>query len=212
MWLYRKGDNDLNEVLDQLNNELLEAGAPSEPSCFSTLLTPIETLVNRPISARPYVDILLKYLPRADNRTKEFIAIAMTEKGLTAASKSLLDLFKHDPTLEEPQRWIVGKALYTIDDPDSYPEILKICTQRKYRSSRAMLLHTLTKIKTEHAFNVLVNCLDDPTVRADALESLGRFGDSRAIVYIEKTEVREGLKEFDAKKAALERLKELMER
>ncbi len=194
------------DLANQLNNELTKAGARTESSSFGTTLTPIETLVNRPVSARPYVDILLKYLLNTDNRTKEFIAIALTEKGLSPASKALLEMFKHDPTLEEPQRWIVGRALYTIDDPDSYSEILKICMERKYRSSRAMLMHTLAKIKTEEAFNVLIASLNDPTVRGDALEALGELGDPRAIPYIEATEVREGLKEFEAKKIALEKL------
>lgn len=198
----------VNKILDQLNIELFETGAPTAQSHYGTTLTPIETLVNRPIPARPYVDILLTYLPSADNRTKEFIAIALTEKGLCTASKPLLELFRHDPSLEEPQRWIVGKALYTIDDPNSYPEILEICKQREYRSSRAMLMHTLAKIKTEEALDILVNCLDDPTVRADALEALGRFGDPRAISYIRKTQVTEGLREFETKKRALDVLAE----
>jgi len=188
---------------DQLNDELLKAGAPTELSSFGTTLTPIETLVNRPVSARPFIDILLKYLPEADNRTKEFIAIALTERGLTEASKPLLELFKYDPALEEPQRWIVGKALYTIDDPDSYPVILSICRECKYRSARAMLMHTLARIKTENAFDVLVSCLDDPTVRADTIEALAEFGDPLAISYIRDTEVREGLREFEEKKKAL---------
>lgn len=191
------------DFLAELNLELTKAVAPTAASCFCTTLTPIETLVNRPVSARPYVDILLKYLPISDNRTKEFIALALTEKGLTAATQTLLDLFQHDPTLQEPQRWVFGRALHVIDDPRSYPDILRICKDRKYRSSRAMLMHTLAKIRSEEAFDVLVSCLDDPTVRADALEALGEFGDARAIPYIGETQVTEGLREFDAKKKAL---------
>lgn len=195
-------------TLDQLNHELAQAGVPAELSCFGTTLTPIETLVNRPVSAQPYVDILLKYLSISDNRTKEFIAIALTEKGLTAAAQPLLDLFQHDPTLQEPQRWVFGSALYVIDDPKSYPDILRICKDRKYRSSRAMLLHTLSKIRSEEAFNVLISSLNDPTVRADAIEALGEFGDPRAISYIMETQVTEGLREFEAKKKELARLNE----
>jgi len=155
------------DLANQLNKELTKAGAPTEPSSFGTVLTQLETLVNRPVSAQPYIDILLTYLPNADNRTKEFIAIALTEKGLSPASKALLEMFKHDPTLEEPQRWVVGKALYTIDDPELYPEILAICKERKYQSSRGMLIHMLAKIKTEEAFNILIVSLDDPTVLLD---------------------------------------------
>lgn len=196
--------------IDQLNNELTQAGAPTEPSCFGTPLTPIETLVNRPVSARPYVDILLKYLPISDNRTKEFIAIALTERGLNTAAQPLLDLFQHDPTLQEPQRWVFGRALYVINDPESYPKIIRMCEERKYRSSRAMLMHTLAKIRSEEAFDVLFSCLDDPTVRADAIEALGEFGDRRAISHIRETQVTEGLREFESKKTALERLNSTM--
>ncbi len=195
---------------DKLNQELTQAGTPAEPSCFGTILTPIETLVNRPVSARPFVDVLLKYLPISDNRTKEFIAIALTEKGLTVAARSLLDLFQHDPTLQEPQRWIFGRALYVIDDPQSYPDIIRICKERKYRSSRAMLMHTLAKIKSKEAFDVLISCLDDPTVRGDAIEALGELGDPRAISYIRETGVTEGLREFEAKQTALEQLNSTM--
>lgn len=196
------------DFLAELNLELTQAGAPAEPSCFCTTLTPIETLVNRPVSARPYVDILLKYLPISGNRTKEFIAIALTEKGLATATQTLLGLFQHDPTLQEPQRWVFGRALYVIDDPKSYPDIIRICKEQKYRSSRAMLMHTLPKIRSEEAFDVLVSSLDDSTVRADAIEALGEFGDPRAIPYIKETQVTEGLREFEAKRKALEQLNE----
>ena len=73
-----------------------------------------------------------------------------------------------------------------------------------------MLMHTMPKIRFEEAFDVLISCLDDPTVRADAIEALGEFGDPRVIPHIRETQVTEGLREFEAKKTALERLNSTM--
>ena len=188
-----------------LNRELADAGASTDYIHLGTLLSPLDALVNGSFSSKPYLNILIKYLAIDDSNTKEFIARALTEKGNREASRPLLKLFS-DPSMSEDNLWAVGNALYVIDDKNTYPEIVELCRKRSLGSSRQMLLGTLARAKSEEAYQVLIDCLDDAAVRGHAIEALGRFGNPRAIEVLENLEVKKGLYEYKAKQTALKRL------
>lgn len=43
----------------------------------------------------------------------------------------------------------------------------------------------LASVRTEEAFNILINNLNDTNVKGEVIEALGKFGDLRAIVFLE---------------------------
>ena len=187
----------------RLNDELKRHGI-DEMKVFGEIFEPVATLVNSKISSKPYVDILTKYLEKLDGNEAELVVRALTEKGNKKAVNTLLNLFKNR---QAENLWIVGNALYVIDDKNSYGEILKLCQDQSLGAARQMLMGTLARIKSEEAYNVLVQSLSDSSVKGNAIEGLGRFGNPAAIELLERIDVEKGKYEFRAKNTAIKRLK-----
>lgn len=197
--------------VEALNEKLRRAGAPSDYVHLSQHLSPLEALVNGPFPSNPYSDILLKYLPEADNGTKEFIARALANKGIKGVSQALAALFYLQKPMTENQLWAVGNSLATIDDKSVYPSILEICRNNKFGLARQMLFKVLAKMKTQEAYGILIDNLNDTTVKGHVIEALGKFGNPEAINLLEQTKVKKGLFEAKAKKMALKRLVKIEE-
>ena len=149
--------------------------------------------------------ILVKYLSAPEIENKDYIARALTEKGLTSAARNLLELFS-DEKLTSTELWAIGNALYVIDDKSTYPMIIQLAKSTKLGFSRQMLLGTLARSKSQEAYEVLIDCLNDETVKGHAIEALGRFGKTEGIEILEKTDVEKGKYEFKAKQTALKKL------
>jgi HEAT repeat protein len=128
--------------------------------------------------------------------------------GLCKAAPYLLKIFQRRDELSEHNLWAVGNALYTIDDKNLYSEILDLCRDKSLGNGRARLIGVLSRIRTEESFNILVESLSDQVVRGDVIEALGRFGDPRAIPFLESLTLNKQEYEFKAKNTALKRLKE----
>lgn len=186
----------------ELNAELKKHGL-EDIDAFGETYGPVTRLVNSELSSMPYVKILIKYLGKLNRNESEMVVRALTEKGNEEAVPVLLDMFKngHDVNL-----WIIGNALYVIDDKNSYDEILKLCQDKSYGMGRQMLMGTLARMKSEKAYQVLVECLSDSTVKGHAIEGLGRLGNPKALGILEKIEVEKGKYEFKAKQTAIRRL------
>ncbi|MDC6364112.1 MULTISPECIES: HEAT repeat domain-containing protein [Flavobacteriaceae] len=191
----------------ELNKELEKLGLPNHEFInFSGV--PIDTLVNTRISSKPYVEILLKYLPEVQENEKEMIVRALSEKGIKKVAPFLVQMFYDYKKYSELFLWAVGNTLCEIDDKESYPEIIKICKNSALGTSRQMLfLKTLPKIKNQEAYKVLLEGLADKKVRGHALDGLGKLGNTAAIGIIEKIEAEKGKYEFKAKERALRKLK-----
>lgn len=189
---------------DKLNNELKNAGVP-DSTFLGEIRTPIDTLVNSRLSSKPYVDILLKYISKLHDNEQEMVVRALTEKGLKDIAFVLIDLLKKSNS-SNYRLWTIGNALYTIDDKSSYSEIITICKNRELGEARQMLLGTLARTKKKEAYDVLLDCLTDPTVRGHAIDALGRFGNPEAIETLESIEVVKGKHEYKAKQTAINRL------
>jgi len=187
---------------EKLNNELRNCGI-SDIEFFGEKHGPLTRLVNTNLSAKPYVEILIKYIDKLEGNQLEMLVSALTEKGIKQVVPGLLELFNKE---RGTYLWAVAYALYVIDDKSSYNEILKICSDKSLGIHRQMLMGTLARMKTKEAYDLLINCLSDPSVKAHAIEGLGRFGNPEAIEILERTEVEKGKYEFKAKRTALRRL------
>lgn len=202
------------KYIDNLNNALAQAGAPTKYKHFAwdkDPLSPIDALINGPFNKKPYVRIILDYAAKLEPREKAYVARVFTEKGANEAVPFLLSLF-HDYSPDEMDLWAVGNALFFIDDKHSYPEILAICKDRTKGIARQILMGTLARIKSPEAYQVLIDSLSDQTIKAHAIEALGRFGNTDAIPILEKLDVKKGLYEYRAKITALKRLKRILEK
>lgn len=195
----------------ELNDKLNKLGVPNH-EFLSVKGTSVDTLVNTKWPSKPYTEILLEYLPKISKNEQEMVVRALSVKGNNVASKPLLEMFNSKETYSESFLWIVGDALSIINDKSSYPEILAICKDQKNGIARQMLfLKVLPRIKTNEAYQVLMNGLNDKDVRGHALDGLGKFGNMDAIGIIESIEVEKGKNEFKAKERALKKLRKKLE-
>lgn len=204
--------NELKAKYEELYKELAEAGAPSDYRKYesSNICSPLDALVNGPYSAKPFARIILKHANGLEAGGKAFCARVLTEKGLTEAVPFLLSLFD-EYDLSEIDLWAVGNALYIIDDKKSYSAILEICKMSRHGAARQMIMGTLARMRTDEAYECLIQCLQDNNLKAHAIEALGRFGRVDAIEVIEKLEVKKGLYENKAKITALKRLRKKLD-
>jgi hypothetical protein len=205
----------MSKTYRNLNRALVRAGVPAKfrenvKGCELDSVGAVEVLVHSGIDASPYAQILLKYATELTVANEiEFVARCMMQRtGFDEAVPWLLSLFEGYPKngLQHVHLWLVGHAIYTIDCQEYYPKVIAICRNKKYGSARKILMGTLARVKTDEAFKVLIACLDDPSVRAHAIEGLGRFGRVDAIPILEQLTVQKGLYEFKAKATALRRL------
>lgn len=198
-----------DEMMDLMEKELLDAGVPIRNGLDGTPMNPTSVIVNYGISSKPFLNIILKYASTLEMRQKNWLARCLTEKGNKQAVPFLLSIFK-DYNGEKMDLWAVGNALYIIDDKTSYPKIIEICKDPKYGTARQMLMGTLAKTKSPEAYKVLIDCLDDKTVRGHAIEGLGRFGCVKEIPILESLNVKRGKYEYKARETALKKLKRKM--
>jgi len=187
---------------NNLNQELSEAGINNHSDS-----TAIEYLVNSSISVKPYIAILTKYLDQLNGNELELVVRALSEKGLKNVSNKMIKLFLNYSEDYNIDLWVVGNAICIIDDKSTYNDVLQLCKTKDFGSARQMLMTSLRRMKTEESFKVLINSLEDDSIRGHAIDELRKWGDSRALVPIEKTTVKEGLFEAKAKKKAIKKLK-----
>jgi hypothetical protein len=195
-----------DEFMDLLEKELLDAGVPIKNGLDGKPMNPTSVIVNYGISSKPFMNIILKFAPKLDMRNKTWIARCLSEKGNKQAVPFLLSIF-NDYNGGKIDLWAVGNALYIIDDKASYPTIIEICKNPKFGTARQMLMGTLARTKSPEAYKVLIDCLNDKTVRGHAIEGLGRLGYLDAIPILEGLDVEKGLYEYKARETALKKLK-----
>ncbi|MEK6155334.1 HEAT repeat domain-containing protein [Flavobacteriaceae bacterium 3-367] len=195
----------------KLNDKLNELGVPNH-EFLSVKGTSVDTLVNTKWPRKPYAEILLEYLPKLSKNEQETVVRALSVKGNNVACNPLLEMFYSKETYSKTFLWVVGNALSIINDKSSYPEIIEICKNQKNGIARQMLfLMVLPRIKTDEAYQVLLDGLNDKDVKGHALDGLGKFGNIDAIDVIENIEVEKGKNEFKAKERALKKLRKKLE-
>ncbi|MEK6152161.1 HEAT repeat domain-containing protein [Flavobacteriaceae bacterium 3-367] len=195
----------------KLNDRLKKLGVPNH-EFLSVKGNSVDTLVNTKWPRKPYAEILLEYLPKLSKNEQEMVVRALSVKGNNVACKPLLEMFYSKETYSKTFLWVVGNALSIINDKSSYPEIIEICKNQKNGIARQMLfLMVLPRIKTDEAYQVLLDGLNDKDVKGHALDGLGKFGNIDAIDVIENIEVEKGKNEFKAKERALKKLRKKLE-
>lgn len=190
---------------EELNTLLQDLGLSAHET-NGVAWTPIDILVNTNVSVNTYTKTLLEYLPVLKGNEQEMVVRALTEKGNKEAMPHFLKLLSKPTQLSDSCLWAIGNAIFVIDDSSSYPEIVALCSNEQIGMGRQMMLGTLAKVKTEKAYHVLIECLNDSSLKGHAIEALGKFGDTRAIDLLEKTEVDRGKYEYKAKQTAIKRL------
>lgn len=128
-------------------------------------------------------------------------------KGFKDAVPWLLSLFSGFPEngMNESSLWAIGNSIYTINDKRYYDEVIEICANKRYGDARQILMGSLARAKTDKAYEVLLDCLEESDLRGHAIESLGRFGRVAAIEILEPLTVKKDRYEFKARNTALRR-------
>ena len=195
---------------EELNIKLREAGVDNI-TILGKEYDPVESLVNSNISSKPYLNILLEYLPKLNNNQQEMVIRAMSEKHNKEATPILIDILKNAKDLSTFNIWAIGNALYIFNNKNYYQDIIQLARKKELGIGRQMLISLLPKIKTEESFQALLKSLNDKDLKGHAIEGLGKFGDQRASVVLKNTEVEKGKFEYHAKKIAVRKLENLKE-
>jgi hypothetical protein len=206
----------MSEIYKKLNRALTTSGVPAsvvrDVKGFDLETEgPVNVLVNTGVDAAPFAGILLSYgRELTEAREIEMVARCMNQpRGFVEGVPWLLSLVEGYPgnALSQSNLWAVGYSIYTINCKQFYPEVISICHDEKYGRGRQMLMGSLSRARTDDAYDVLVDCLHDPSVRGHVIEALGRFGRVDAISILEALPVQKGHFEFKAKKSAIRRLR-----
>ncbi len=202
-----------SKEFQELNGKLIEAGVLNIAGIaikgiLFNLENPVSMLVNTKTSALPFENIFLEYAPKLKDNELEIVIRCISEKGFSKSASFLISLFKESKMdISTHILWAAGNALSIINDKNTYDEIIKICQNKKFGSSRQMLISLLPRIKTDEAYNTLLKCLKDKEIRGHVIQALGKFGRVEAIEILEKLEVEKGKYEYKAKINALKKLK-----
>ncbi len=191
---------------EELNRELSNSGLPKYVE-MGEEGDPIDTLVNTKTSSKPYLSILLKYIPLLEGNEKEMVVRALSEKACSEAVPHLLEIMRRPDNYPELLLWAVGNALSIIDDKESYSEIIELCRDTRLGLARQMLLEILVKIKSEEVFSILVDGATDPSMQLHAIISLGKYGDQRGIMTLKQIDTQSNKQLEKAISKALNRLK-----
>ncbi len=168
---------------------------------------PLEVLVNTRVSALPYEATLLNAIPTLEGNELEMAVRALSERGMRQAGPALAALMASDTQRgHDMLLWAIGNALNAINDTRTHETVLRLCADARLGSARQMLFSMLPKIRTDQAFQLALAGLNDPTVRAHAIEAIGRFGRPEALARLMELQTQVGLYEHKARATAIRRL------
>jgi len=193
-----------------LRSRLIEAGVPGIYRVVVTgrtveIACPVDALVDTGISALPYEDILLESAPLLRGEELRMVVQVLTERGMKRAGPFMVSLFRSRP--ESSLLWDAANALRVIRDKRTFSDVIHFAADRRFGCARHMLMGLLATIRTDAAYEVLVECLSQDDERSYAIEALGRFGRPEAIPLIEALDPHPRLSAYRAKRTALRRLR-----
>lgn len=99
----------------KLNNELRQVGVP-DFKFMEEIGGPVDSLVNTKLSSRPYIDILIKYLPKLSGNELEMVIRALSEKGNTKALPAIKDIINKSDKHGEIILWVAENAIKSIGE------------------------------------------------------------------------------------------------
>jgi HEAT repeat protein len=112
-------------------------------------------------------------LPHVAHPARETVVRRLKAKSVKPqAAAPLIEEFR---TQTDPHyKWAVADTLQTVADHTHLDEIIDFAADKRHGMSRAPLLDIVRRSKTEHAIQVLIDALDDPTVTLAAMSALRR--------------------------------------
>lgn len=113
---------------------------------------------------------------------KKFVVRCFTQNKLRKVTGFLLDEFIASDNND--YRWVIGNALYSINDTTYEDIYIEIISNRKFKSSRQMIVLLLGKTKTFKSRCALVPLLNDYDVLPQVLKALKNNLDSNTSILI----------------------------
>lgn len=97
----------------KLNSELRQAGVP-DFKFMEEIGEPVDSLVNTKLSSRPYIDILIKYLPELSGNELEMVIRALSERGNIKALPAIKDIINKSDKHGDIILWAAENAIKSI--------------------------------------------------------------------------------------------------
>ena len=177
---YREHSDSLVLLFEK---ELRDKGLVFEISEQSLGLMPKNKKIILPIAIKYYQEA--KKLGKR-NEQEHFMQF-FYYKGVEEVVPILLEDFK-SPGIRDIDRWSIGDCLYQIRSKRYIDEYLDIISNVEYGQSRQMLILLIGHFKVDKAVPILIDLLEDESVRLHTIGALGCF---------EREEFREHFERFE---------------
>jgi HEAT repeat protein len=140
------------------------AGLRAELAAVGIDIDLVWDLVNSRRSFPEAIPILLKHLGRPyDDRTREGIARALTDKVARRYARELIEAFQvEDDSKHHFVKWAIGNALTVTAARNHLPEIINLALDPKHGKARAILLLILHRSTKPEAKAAILQLLSDP--------------------------------------------------
>jgi len=130
--------------------------------------------------------------------------LILNYKGLEDVVSLLLeDYFSDSPDVD---RWAIGDRLYQIRSKKYIDEYLEIISNPSYGQDRQMVILLIGKLKVNKAVPILIDLLNDESVKLHTIIALGDFKQESLRPYFERFENAKNSSLRKYAKAALKKL------
>lgn len=167
-----------DSIILPFEQELRNLGFQFEISSQINLFMPKHKKIIMPIAIKYYEQA--KY----DNEKNFFISL-FHFKGFDEVVSLLIKNF-FEPTTSDHNRWFIADCLYQISSKQYMDDYIKIISDSAYGINRQMIILLVGKLKEEKAIPVLIELLEDESVRLQALAALSYYKREEFRPYFEK--------------------------
>jgi hypothetical protein len=134
------------------------------------------------------VPVLLEWMPKVSYLmlSEDIVRTLSVTFAKELAAPVFLLLFREPPALQDPLRpetseppaehlrWFIGGGLAVFAGPPLADDLIELALERRFGEARYQIVAALPKTKDARVADVLTSLLDDPTIRATAVEALGK--------------------------------------
>ena len=165
---YYKDNPD--SLIPLFEKELEDLGFAFEISNQTTAFMPKHKNTILPIAIKYYK---IAKERKKDNEQNHFLQFFFY-KGMDEVIPMLIADY-HSPETQDLTRWFISDCLYHIRSLKYVDDYLKIISNQSYGKNRQMIILLLGKLKVERAVPMLIDLLEDESVRLHAINALGCF-------------------------------------
>lgn len=199
--LYKANEEQMQKnpdsILLSFKQELLNLGFEFQ------ILNQAESLL--PKNKDMILPVVIKYYKMAKLKNeKQYLLNWFHHKGLDEVVPMLLeDYYSNNSDID---KWAIGDRLYQIRSKKYIDDYLKIISNSSYGQDRQMIILLVGKLKVKAAIPILIDLLEDESVRLQAIVALGEFKQENLRPYFERFQNANnpGLRKYA--KAALKKL------